>query len=443
MLSQPDDDAALPSRLNPPACRLRSRMPRFALPGIGTALALVFAPGNLLAQSPAAVPPPPSFVNDVIPILTRLGCNQGACHGKGAGQNGLRLSLRGYAPEWDHAWITRESAGRRIHRAVPEASLLLRKPLGQAPHEGGKLLQEGGRAHQLLLDWIRSGAPGPQQDDLTVKRVEVLPGNRVLRPGQELQLLVRAEYSDGSAKDVTWLTQFVSGDASVASVDAEGKVQMLRAGETTVRATFMGQVAVVLLTAPHDQPLKAELLAKRNNFIDEHVFNKLAALRIEPSERCGDEAFIRRLYLDTLGLLPTPAEVRAFLADTAPDKRARLIDRVLERPEFVDFWALQLSDLLQNRKESDHDVRGTKGVRSFHEWLRQQVARNRPWDELARDVLTATGKTTEQPAVGYFVVKVGEKRHAEQSPVVAAVAQTFLGTRIGCAQCHNHPLEKY
>jgi hypothetical protein len=386
---------------------------------------------------------PPSFVNDVQPLLTRLGCNQGACHGKGSGQNGFRLSLRGYAPEWDHAWITREFSGRRVNHAAPEASLLLRKPLGEAPHEGGKLFAKGSRPYRLLLDWIRAGAPGPHKDDPAVRRIEILPGDRLLRPGQEQQLLVRAEFAGGLWKEVTWLTQFVSGDASVAEVTPGGLVRMLRPGETTVRATFMGQVAVVLFTAPYEQPVRPELLAKRNNFIDEHAFNKLAALRIEPSDLCTDEAFIRRVYLDTIGLLPTPNEVRGFLADRAADKRARLIDRLLERPEFVDFWALQLGDLFQNRKESDHDVRGTKGVRSFHEWLRRQVASNRPWDELARDVLTVTGKTSEQPAVGYFIVTVGEHREAERSTVVASVAQTFLGTRIGCAQCHNHPLEKY
>jgi hypothetical protein len=391
----------------------------------------------------AAEARPPSFVNDVLPLLTRLGCNAGACHGKGSGQNGFRLSLRGYAPEWDYGWITREFAGRRINRARPEVSLLVRKPLGQAPHEGGQLLREGSRGHRLLTDWVGAGAPAPRKDDPAVRRIELLPGDRRMRPGQEQRLLVRAEFADGAWKDVTWLTQFVSGDTSVAEVDAGGKVHMVRPGETTVRATFMGQVAVMVLTAPREQPIRPELLAQRNNFIDEHVFNKLAALRIEPSELCGDEAFVRRVYLDTIGLLPAPEEVRQFLADKAPDKRARLIDRLLERPEFVDLWALQLGDLLQNRKESDHDVRGTKGVRAFHQWLRKQVASNRPWDEVARDVLTATGNTTEHPAVGYFIVTLGEYREAERSAVTAAVAQTFLGTRIGCAQCHNHPLEKY
>jgi hypothetical protein len=202
-------------------------------------------------------------------------------------------------------------------------------------------------------------------------------------------------------------------------------------------------VAVVVLTAPFEKAVAPGRLARRNNFIDEHVFNKLAALRIEPSGDCTDAEFIRRVSLDTAGVLPTPAEVKAFLADTRPDKRSRLIDALLERPEYVDHWALQLGDLFQNRKERDHDVRGTKGVRAFHAWLRQQVAANRPWDALAREVLTAKGKSTDNPAVGYFVVTVGEERDAPRSEVVASVAQAFLGTRIGCAKCHNHPLEKY
>jgi hypothetical protein len=385
----------------------------------------------------------PSFVNDITPLFTRLGCNQGACHGKNAGQNGFRLSLRGYAPEWDHEWVTREFGGRRINRSAPEASLLLRKPLGLAPHEGGKLLTRGSREHRTLLDWIKAGAPGPLPKEREVRRIEILPGNRTLRPGQEQQLLVRALYSDGRWRDVTWLSQFEANDAAVADVSPSGLVRVRRPGETAVRATFLGQVAVVILTAPFAKPVRPELLAGRNNFIDDHVFAKLARLRIEPSGLCGDAEFIRRASLDAIGTLPTPAEVRAFLADRRADRRARLIDRLLARPEFVDHWTLQLADLFQNRKERDHDVRGTKGVRAFHAWLHKQVAANRPWDELVRDVLTVTGKSTERPAVGYYIVTVGEQREAEKSEVAAAVAQAFLGTRIGCARCHNHPLERY
>jgi hypothetical protein len=390
-----------------------------------------------------AVAEPPSFLHDVMPLFTRMGCNQGACHGKGAGQNGFRLSLRGYAPEQDYQWLTREFEGRRVSAAAPEESLLLRKPLGQAAHEGGKLFSAGSRSHRVFLDWLKAGMPGPRPNEAELSKIEVLPGNRVLRPEQEQQLLVRATYADGRVRDVTWLSKFDSNDAGMAEVDADGLVRIRRHGETSVRAAFGGLVAVVVLTAPHEQAVEPARLAGRNNLIDEHVFNKLAALRIEPSGPCSDAEFQRRAFLDTIGILPTPAEVRAFLADVRPDKRARLIDGLLQRPEFVDHWALQLGDLLQNRKERDHDVRGTKGVRAFHDWLRKQVASNRPWDELARDVLTATGSANDNPAVGYYVVTVGEHGDASRSEVVASVAQAFLGTRIGCAQCHNHPLEKY
>jgi hypothetical protein len=418
-------------------------MLRLSATALGSVLALLALVDTVAAEPPRPADSAPSFLNDVIPLFTRLGCNQGACHGKGSGQNGFRLSLRGYAPEWDYVSLTREFAGRRINQAVPEASLLLQKPLGMAPHEGGKLIAAGSREQRLLLDWVRAGAPGPNPEDSAARSLEVLPGSRVLKIGQELQLAVQAEYSDGQRKDVTWLTQFDSNDGNVASVSPTGLVKVVRPGETAVRAAFQGQVAVIVVTAPHDKAVPANLLTSRNNFIDDHVFKKLGALGIEPSELCSDEVFLRRVFLDAIGLLPAPEEVRAFLSDKAQDKRARLIDRLLERPEFVDFWTLQLSDLFQNRKESDHDVRGTKGVRAFYEWLRRQVAVNRPWDELCRDVITARGTTAENPAVGYFIVTVGEQREAHMSNVVAAAAQSFLGTRVGCAQCHNHPLEKY
>jgi hypothetical protein len=385
----------------------------------------------------------PSFLNDVLPLLTRVGCNQGACHGKGSGQNGFRLSLRGYAPEWDYQYLTREFASRRVDPTVPEASLILRKPSGQAPHEGGKLFRVGSREYQLLLSWLQAGMPGPNPKERTIRRLELLPGDRLLKVGQEQQLVVRAEYSDGVWRDVTWLAKIESNDASVVEVLPGARLRLIRPGETAVRALFQGLVAVAVFTAPYDQAVRPEWYAQRHNVIDEHVFAKLAALHLEPSEICSDETFLRRVFLDTLGLLPTPAEARAFLSDTRPDKRARLIEQVLQRPEFVDYWTLDLADLFQNRKESDHDVRGVKGVRAFHEWLRQQVASNRPWDELARAVLTARGSVRENPAVGYYIVTVGEHRPAHTSSVVAAVAQTFLGVRIGCAQCHNHPLEKY
>lgn len=397
----------------------------------------------LLLPAPFVRAETPSFVNDVVPVLTRFGCNQGACHGKGAGQNGFRLSLRGYAPEQDHASLTREFAARRLSFADPEASTLLRKIAGQAPHEGGKLQSRGDRAYQVLLAWIRAGAPGPRQDEATVQALRVAPDRLALRPGQTQPLKVEATFSDGTRRDVTWLCRFESGDAAVAAIDAAGVVTVRRHGETAVRASFQTETAVVVVTAAHEQAVDPARLAVRHNFIDEHVFNKLAALRIEPSDPCSDAEFIRRASLDALGVLPTPDEVRAFLADPAADRRNRLIERLLARPEFVDHWTLFLADLLQNRKERDHDVRGVKGVRAFHAWLRERVAANQPWDRIARDVLLATGSSSEQPAVGYYVVTVGEHNEPQRSEVVDSVAQAFLGVRIGCARCHNHPQERY
>jgi hypothetical protein len=385
----------------------------------------------------------PSYLNEVVPLLTRAGCNQGACHGKGAGQNGFRLSLRGYAPDQDYLSLTREFDGRRIDRTKPENSLLLLKATAQVPHEGGRLFPVGSREYGLLLAWLNAGYPGPDKADPKVTKLELSPADQVLKPGAEVQLIATATFSDGSKKDVTWLTKFDSNDAAFLDVSPAGKAKALRNGATAVRAMFQSEVAVAVFAMPFDRPVDPRRFEAKNNFIDEHVLAKLRELRIEPSDLCTDAEFLRRASLDACGILPKPEEVKAFLADTDPKKREKLVDALLARPEFNDYWALQLGDLFQNRKERDHDVRGTKGVRQFHIWLREQVAANRPWDALARDVLTATGASTEHPAVGYFIVTVGEHRNAETSEAGESVAQALLGTRIGCARCHNHPLERY
>lgn len=403
-------------------------------------LLLVLVVGVVAAPLSAAEP---SFLNEVVPILTKQGCNQGSCHGKGAGQNGFRLSLRGYAPEQDHRWLVREFDGRRLDPSHPENSLLLLKATGQVPHEGGKLFDPTSREYATVLHWITAGAPGPNTGDAKVTKLEVVPGDKVLKVGETVPLAAWATFTDGTRREVTWLTKFETNDAAVARVSFDGTVTAIRNGATAIRAAFQTEVAVATLAVPFEWTVDATLYESKSNFIDDHVFARLKALRIEPSARSTDEEFLRRAFLDTIGVLPTPDEVRAFLADARPDKRARVIDALLDRPEFTDYWTLFLSDLLQNRKERDHDVRGLKGVRHFHEWIRKQVAANRPWDELARDVLLAKGTTTDNPAVGYYIVTVGEHREVEKSEVAESVAQAFLGTRIGCARCHNHPLERY
>jgi hypothetical protein len=403
----------------------------------------LFAAVLVLSAGGRASAGTPSFLNEVVPLLTKAGCNSGACHGKGAGQNGFRLSLRGYAPELDHRFLTREFDGRRLDPVDPAASLLLRKATAQAPHEGGRVFAVGSREYRLLLDWLTAGAPGPNPGDPKLTKLELTPADRTLKPGESAQLAGWATFADGSRVDVTWLTKFDSNDAAVVEVSPAGRVVAKRTGATAVRAMFQADVAVATFVVPADRPIDPERFEAGNNFIDGHVFAKLKELRVEPSDLCSDEEFVRRLFLDACGCLPPPEDVSRFLADPSPDRRARLIDQVLLRPEFTEYWALVLGDLFQNRKERDHDVRGVKGVRQFHDWIRKQVAANRPWDAIARNVLTATGKTTDSPAVGYFVVTVGEHRDVEKSEVGESVAQAFLGTRIGCARCHNHPLERY
>ena len=265
----------------------------------------------------------------------------------------------------------------------------------------------------------------------------------MLKPGDEVQLVATATFADGTTHDVTWLTKFDSNDPAYLEITPGGKAKALRNGASAVRAMYLTEVAVTVFAMPFDRPVDEKRFTVANNFVDTHVFAKLKELRIEPSDLCSDEEFIRRLFLDACGILPTAAEVTAFVADTDPKKRDKLVDSVLARSEFTDYWALQLSDLFQNRRERDHDVRGVKGVRAFHDWLRKQVAENRPWDAIARDVLTASGANTDSPAVGYYIVTVGENRHGENSEAPESIAQAFLGTRIGCAKCHNHPLERY
>jgi hypothetical protein len=393
---------------------------------------------------PAAPKPPgPSFRQDVIPVLTKMGCNAGSCHGKVVGQNGFRLSLRGYAPEWDYESLTGELSSRRIDFAEPGKSLLLRKPLGLVPHEGGRRFSEDSRAAKVLLEWIKARAPGPDATETDAASLEISPGSKVMRVGDSQQLLVRAHWADGTVRDVTWMAQFFANDPSIVSVNDNGLVKALRCGETAVRVHFQGLVEIATFTMPFDHNVDSALYSAKNNEIDEHVFARLKSLHIPPSPLCDDATFARRAFLDTIGTMPAPAEIRAFLADSRPDKRARLVDDLLQRPEFADFWALQLSDLLQNRRERDHDCRGSKGTRAMYEWLRQQMAVNRPWNALARDVLTATGDAVHVPQVGYFIVLMGEKQNVEESDVTDSVAQAFLGSRLGCARCHNHPLEKY
>jgi hypothetical protein len=378
---------------------------------------------------------PFSFTNDVIPLLTKAGCNSGACHGALAGKGGLKLSLRGYDPDADHFVLTRQALGRRIDRQAPAKSLVLLKPTTAVTHGGGLRIDADSDDYHLLADWIASGAPGPRADEPRLQRIEVFPAEAVLKPKGRLQVLVRARYSDGHTQDVTHAAKFNSTDEMVAAVDGEGRVRVTGNGEAAVTVWYANRVAVARVAVPLPNAVdpRAFTEAPRNNFIDDLVLKKLRAINIPPSPPCTDAEFIRRAFLDATGTLPAPEEVRKFAADPAKDKRARLIDDLLKRPEFVDYWSYKWSDLLlvSTRKLPQ------QAVWAFHQYVRQAVADNVPWDRFARDLLTARGSDLDNGAAGYFVI------HKDVSDLTEATAVTFLGMSVTCCRCHNHPLEKW
>jgi hypothetical protein len=375
-----------------------------------------------------------SFVNDVQPVLTRLGCNSGACHGALAGKGGLKLSLRGYDPQADHFVLTRQARGRRVDRFHPEDSLLLLKPTATVKHGGGMRLLGDSIEYRILAGWVRQGAPGPVAGEPIVQRIELLPAAITAEPGRKYRLLVRAVYSDGRVRDVTRWSKFSSNEELTAAVDADGVVSVNGRGEAALSAIYETRVAGIRLASPQSQPVPPAVFAgaPRRNFIDEHVLRKLEQLRIPPSPPCDDYEFVRRAFLDTIGTLPTPTEVRAFAADQAPDKRDKLIESLLSRPEYVDYWSYKWSDLLlvSSRLSSP-------SMWSFHSWIRKSVADNKPWDKFAREVLTASGGTLDNGAAGYFVL------HKPLTELTETTSVTFMGMSITCARCHNHPLEKW
>jgi Protein of unknown function (DUF1553)/Protein of unknown function (DUF1549)/Bacterial Ig-like domain (group 2) len=382
----------------------------------------------------AGTPFTPSFRNQIIPLMTSVGCNSGSCHGALAGKGGMKLSLRGYDPETDHFVLTRQTLGRRVDPIEPELSLLLRKPTMTVTHGGGQKLDVGSSDYQLLADWIASGAPGPKADDPRIVRVEVFPTVAVLKPKDELNLVVRAWYSNGQSQDVTAWSRFNSTEDLTASVSADGKVKVAGTGEAAITVWYSNQVAAARIAVPQvgaDAGIFKK--AERTNFIDTLVVDKLQSLGIPPSQLCTDGEFIRRVYLDAAGILPNPKEVHEFLADKRADKRARLIDALMQRPEFVDYWTYRWSDLLllSTAKLSQ------PAMWSFHEFIRDSVAANKPWDRFARELLTARGSTLENGAANYFVL------HKDVTELTEATSVTFLGMSITCCRCHNHPLEKW
>jgi len=395
-------------------------------------------PGKLragieLQVAQLADPPPINFVNQVVPIFTKHGCNAGACHGKSSGQNGFKLSLLGFYPDEDYEYLTKEARGRRVFPAAPERSLLLLKATGTLAHGGGRRVEADGPEYQLLVRWMEQGLPYGTPEDPVIAGLEVYPAQRTMRQGGEQQLVVLASYSDGTQQDVTALAQFESNDAEMAEVNRNGLVRALDGiGDVAVMARYQGQVAVFRATLPADGPPPA--MPQPRNFIDELVFARLQALGLPASPPCDDATFLRRATLDIAGRLPTAEELRAFEAERDAAKRERLIERLLASPEYADFFAAKWNAILRNRRTNDNAARGTY---AFHGWIRQAMYENMPYDEFVRSILAATGELLEHPPVAWYRMVNTMELQVEDT------AQLFLGLRIQCARCHHHPFERW
>jgi len=374
------------------------------------------------------------FQNDLQPIFTRLGCNSGPCHGKARGQGGFQLSLLGFDPQQDYDAITKEGRGRRIFPAAPTHSLLLAKPAGTVPHGGGRRLGVNGPEYQTMLNWVRQGMPRKAPNAPTLKSITVAPSAIVSAPQQTQALIVTAQFSDGTERDVTRLTAFQSNEAPIAAVDETG---LVTAGQITggaaIMARFMGQIAVCNVLIPRTETIAAEVYAQlpRNNFIDELVWRNLQRLNITPSPVCDDHTFLRRATTDICGRIPDPAEVTAFLADLASDKRARLVDRLLVEPSFADHWANKWVDLL---RPNPYHV-GIKATFNYDRWIRESFHVRKPWDQFVRELITARGSTFHNGAVTMF----RDRREPEE--LTTLVSQLFVGVRLECTKCHHHPFE--
>jgi hypothetical protein len=374
------------------------------------------------------------FENDIIPILSKFGCNSGGCHGKAEGQNGFKLSVFGFDPAADRIALKKEGRGRRVFPAVPEQSLLLQKVCGTVPHGGGVRIRRNSPEYKTLAGWIAAGMPEGDVDAPRVTSIEVTPRERRMAMHAAQQLRVVAKYSDGTAADVTHLASFQSNNDALCSIDEFGLVRAGDVpGEAAMMASYMGAVGVFRALIPRKEAIENYPELPSQNFIDALVHAKLKKLNIVPSDMCSDADYVRRLYLDVIGTLPTADETRAFLDDKHPDKRARLVETLLKRSEYADFWALKWSDLLR----VDRLVLGHKGAYSYYRWIHNSFAENKPYDQFVSELVAARGTLSEAPA-GYMfqVVK-------KPGDVASTLSQVLLGVRIECAQCHHHPFDRW
>jgi len=403
----------------------------------GTAIVQVTAPGDeagteiTVKVSRSGAPDEVSIRHELIPVLTKYGCNGGGCHGKAGGQKGFRLSLFGYEPWNDYDFLVHEGRGRRLSPAAPGNSLVLLKATGELPHEGGARLERGGDHYGLVTDWIAQGMPPLRDEEPAVTGIEVFPGEAVVAAGAHQQLAVVAHFSDGTSRDITRVAVYEPNEAGRCEVTGNGRITFFEgAGTTSVMVRFQEHVAVFRGTIPLGE--ETGTMPPARNFIDEHLFSHLEKLGIPPSPVAEDAVFLRRVTLDIAGRLPTPDEVARFGADSSPGKRDRVIGKLLASRDHAEFFAQKWAGILRNKRERDEYRRGTF---AFHQWIRDSLADNKPYDAFVSELVTARGEVGRHPEVAWYRAVKDPKEQMQD------IAQVFLGIRMQCAQCHHHPFD--
>ena len=392
-------------------------------------LLLVAGPG--LAETPKL-----SFVNDIVPIFTKSGCANSNCHGSIRGQAGFKLSLFGYEPDLDYEAIVKAENGKRIDRSTAAASLILQKPTFSIQHGGGERFKTGSLEYNAILEWIKEGAKYDSAGSPRLARLEVRPEEAILTGiGTRRRLAVTGFYTDGSKEDLARKVQYSANDESVAEVGSDGEITTRRAGETAIMVRTLGRAVAARIAVVEKPPIENYPEVPRNNLIDEHVFTKLRRLNIVPSPLAGDGEFLRRVYLDTAGMLPAPEETRAFLESNDAGKRGKLIEELVERPEFAEVWATRFSDLYRVGLLDQ----GNKGGRLIYSWIRKAIREDKPYNQFATELLTASGNLFFNPTANFYYVT----EFSEPENIATNISQVFLGVRLECARCHNHPWEKW
>ncbi|MCI0682231.1 MAG: DUF1549 domain-containing protein [Gemmataceae bacterium] len=380
---------------------------------------------------------PINFANHVVPIFTKLGCNGGGCHGKSGGQNGFALSLLGFVPEFDYQTLVKENRGRRLFPASPDHSLLLLKASGTVAHAGGKRMDVGSDEYKMVRRWIASGTPVGSASDPTIQKITIFPDHRIITRNNRQQFAVHAHYSDGSVVDVTQRAQYESNDPDIAVVDGTGLVRTLEmSGEAAIMARYQAQVATFRATVPLGEKLPGYEFQPKT-VVDRFTHKKWQELGIMPSELCSDETFVRRVYHDITGTLPTPQQVNAFRSDKNPNKREALVDALLDTPEYSFLFANKWADVLRVKRGNQQNQTRAFGTFAFHNWIRESIARDKPYDQFVREIIGAIGDETKSPPTMWF----RDLQKPEQ--FVDDACQLFLGVRMACAQCHHHPYEKW